>query len=58
MGPNLDDTLEGKDAPYVQQSIVEPNADVAEGYTAGVMPSFQQLSEEQVDDLVAFLTQS
>ena len=42
----------------MHQSIVEPNAEVAEGYTAGVMPSFQQLSEEQVDDLVAFLTQS
>lgn len=58
VGPNLDEGLEGKDAAYVHQSIVEPNADVAEGYTAGVMPSFQQLSEDQVNDLVAFLTQS
>jgi mono/diheme cytochrome c family protein len=58
VGPNLDEGLQGKDAEYVHQSIVEPNADVAEGYTAGVMPSFQQLSEDQVNDLVAFLTQS
>ena len=58
VGPNLDEALEGKDAAFVHQSIVEPNADVAEGYAAGVMPSFQQLSEEQVNDLVAFLTQS
>jgi mono/diheme cytochrome c family protein len=58
VGPNLDESLEGKDAAYVHQSIVEPNAEVAEGYTAGVMPSFQQLSEDQVNDLVAFLTQS
>ena len=43
--PNLDEALEGKDAEFVHQSIVEPNAEVAEGYTAGVMPSFQQLSE-------------
>ena len=50
--------LEGKDAEFVHQSIVEPNAEVAEGYNAGVMPSFQQLSEDQVNDLVAFLTQS
>jgi mono/diheme cytochrome c family protein len=57
VGPNLDESLEGKDAAYVQQSIVEPNAEVAEGYNAGVMPSFQQLSEDQVNDLVAFLTQ-
>jgi mono/diheme cytochrome c family protein len=58
VGPNLDEALEGKDAAFVHQSIVEPNADVAEGYTSGVMPSFQQLSEDQVNDLVAFLTQS
>ena len=57
VGPNLDEALQGKDAEYVHQSIVEPNADVAEGYAAGVMPSFQQLSEAQVNDLVAFLTQ-
>jgi mono/diheme cytochrome c family protein len=58
VGPNLDEALEGKDAEFVHQSIVEPDAEVAEGYNAGVMPSFQQLSEEQVNDLVAFLTQS
>ena len=58
VGPNLDESLEGKDAAYVQQSIVEPNAEVAEGYNPGVMPSFQQLSEDQLNDLVAFLTQS
>ncbi len=57
VGPNLDEALEGKDAEFVHQSIVEPNAEVAEGYNAGVMPSFQQLSEDQVNDLVAFLTQ-
>jgi mono/diheme cytochrome c family protein len=58
VGPNLDEVLEGKDAEFVHQSIVEPNAEVAEGYNAGVMPSFEQLSEDQVNDLVAFLTQS
>jgi mono/diheme cytochrome c family protein len=58
VGPNLDEALEGKDAAFVHQSIVEPNAEVAEGYNAGIMPSFQQLSEDQVNDLVAFLTQS
>jgi hypothetical protein len=57
-GERLDEALEGKDAEFVHQSIVEPNAEVAEGYNAGVMPSFQQLSEDQVNDLVAFLTQS
>jgi len=42
----------------VEESIVNPNAEVAQGYQPGVMPSFDQLSEQQVDDLVAFLTQS
>ncbi|HEV2951023.1 MAG TPA: cytochrome c, partial [Actinomycetota bacterium] len=58
VGPNLDESLEGKDAAYVSQSIVDPNAEVAEGYQPGIMPSFDdQLSDEQLDDLVAFLTQ-
>jgi mono/diheme cytochrome c family protein len=55
VGPNLDESLEGKDADYVHRAIVEPNTDVAEGYQPGVMPSFEQLPDKQVDDLVAFL---
>lgn len=57
VGPNLDESLQGKDAEYVRRGILEPNTDVAEGYQPGVMPSFEgQLSDEQVDGLVAFLT--
>ena len=58
VGPNLDEGLQGKDAAFVHESIVNPNAEVAEGYQPGIMPSFDQLSDQQVDDLVAFLTQS
>jgi mono/diheme cytochrome c family protein len=60
IGPNLDDTLAGKDAGYVRRAIVEPDAEVAEGYSPGVMPQTyeDQLSPEQLDDLVAFLTAS
>jgi mono/diheme cytochrome c family protein len=56
-GPNLDETLAGKDAAFVRQSIVDPDAEIAEGYSAGVMPQTyeQQFSPEQIDDLVAFL---
>jgi mono/diheme cytochrome c family protein len=56
-GPNLDESLDGKDADYVRRSIVEPDADVAEGYSPGVMPKTyeEQLSTKQLDDLVAFL---
>jgi mono/diheme cytochrome c family protein len=57
-GPSLDESLAGKDADYVRRAIVDPNADVAEGYSPGVMPQTyeQQLSAKQIDDLVAFLT--
>ena len=57
-GPDLDEVLAGKDAAFVEQSIVEPNAEIAEGYSAGVMPQTyeEQLSPKQVHDLVAFLT--
>ena len=58
VGPNLDDVLAGKDAAFVHESIVEPNAEIAQGFSAGVMPQDyeQKLSSKQLDDLVAFLT--
>lgn len=41
---------------YLHESIVDPNKHVVEGYTAGVMPSFQTvLNDQQVNDLVAYL---
>ena len=56
VGPNLDEVLQGKDAAFVHQSIADPNAEIAPGYQPGIMPSFDQLSDQQVNDLVAFLT--
>jgi cytochrome c551/c552 len=57
VGPDLAEALAGHDAAFIRQSIVDPNAEVAEGYTAGVMPDTyeNQLSPEQLSDLVAFL---
>jgi mono/diheme cytochrome c family protein len=57
-GPNLDESLEGKDAAFVRRAIVDPDADIAQGFNAGVMPKTyeEQLSPQQLDDLVAFLT--
>jgi mono/diheme cytochrome c family protein len=57
-GPDLDESLEGEDAEYVRTAIVDPNAEIAEGYSEGVMPQTyeEQLSPKQLDDLVAFLT--
>ena len=58
-GPNLDESLQGKDAEFVRQSIVDPNAEVASGFAPNVMPQDygQNLTQKQLDDLVAFLTQ-
>jgi mono/diheme cytochrome c family protein len=57
IGPNLDEALQGKDAPFVHESIVDPNKEIAQGYQQNVMPDNfgQTLTPKQVDDLVAFL---
>jgi mono/diheme cytochrome c family protein len=60
VGPDLDQVLKGKDAAFIHESIVDPDAEVASGFTAGVMPSVyaDQLDDQQLADLVAFLEQS
>jgi mono/diheme cytochrome c family protein len=62
VGPDLDKlpadattANRGSLAAYVTESIKDPGAYVVPGYPNGVMPQFQ-LSDQQVADLVAFLT--
>lgn len=56
VGPNLGEVLAGKDAAFIHESIVDPNAEIASGFSAGIMPqNYGQLSQQQLDDLVAFL---
>jgi cytochrome c oxidase subunit 2 len=57
VGPDLDEALKGKDAAFIQQAIVDPNAVVASGFQPGIMPQTygSQLSDKQLADLVAFL---
>jgi mono/diheme cytochrome c family protein len=58
-GPNLDETLKGKDAAYIEESIANPNAKIAQGFQPGVMPNYgEQLDSKQIADLVAFLQQN
>lgn len=66
IGPDLDTQLpaDAKKAgqplvAFTRQSIVDPNAFIAPGFTKGVMPPDfgKTLSKQQIDDLVAFLTQ-
>ena len=57
VGPDLDEALKGKDADFIEESIKDPNAEVAEGFAAGIMPQDygSQLSSKEIADLVAFL---
>jgi cytochrome c oxidase subunit 2 len=57
LGPDLDQVLKGKDAAFIHQSIVDPNAVIAKGYRAGIMPQNfgTTLSQQQLDGLVAYL---
>jgi mono/diheme cytochrome c family protein len=59
-GPNLDEVLQGKDAAFIRESIVNPDAEVAEGFSQDLMPENygEQLSDEDLANLVAFLVQS
>jgi cytochrome c oxidase subunit 2 len=64
IGPSLDDlaaTAEAAGVPleeFVRESIVDPDAEVADGYQSGVMPTTYEetLSQEELDALVAYLT--
>jgi cytochrome c oxidase subunit 2 len=56
-GPDLDETLPGKDAAYIEESIVRPDAQVPPGFQQGIMPKTygDTLSDEQLKALVAYL---
>jgi mono/diheme cytochrome c family protein len=58
VGPNLDEVLQGKDAQFIYESIVDPDAEIAAGFTGGIMPKDygEKLDDQQLADLVAFLT--
>jgi mono/diheme cytochrome c family protein len=55
VGPALDDVIPGQDAAMVEQSIVEPDAEISEGFDAGIMPAYADLTDEDLELLVSFL---
>ena len=59
-GPNLDQALVGKDAKFIETSIVNPNAAIAQGFNAGIMPQDfgQTLTQKDLQGLVDYLLQS
>ena len=60
VGPNLDEVLKGKDAAFIRESIVDPDAEIADGFSAGIMPKDygEKLDDKQLSDLVAYLLQA
>ena len=64
VGPDLDNLAadakkanQGTLTAYTADSIKNPGAYVVPGYPSGVMPSFTSLTDKQLADLTAFLTQ-
>ena len=58
VGPDLDQALKGKSAAFIKQSIVDPNAVIANGYSGGIMPqNFKAtIPPTQLDALVSYLS--
>ena len=60
-GPNLDEALmSGDTAAAIEEMIVDPNAEIAPGYPADVMPLIygETLSQKELEDLVQFLIEN
>ena len=60
MGPDLDKVLAGKDADFIHESIVNPNAEIASGFQPNVMPSTfgESLTDAQLQSLVDYLVKT
>ena len=59
-GPDLDQALKGRDPTFIEQAIIEPNAEVAQGFNEGIMPGNygDTLSDAEVDALVKYLQEA
>jgi len=60
IGPDLDKVLAGEDADFIRESIVDPNAEIEEGFQPDVMPKDfeEKLSDAQLDALVEYLLEA
>lgn len=60
VGPNLDEVIPGQDAARVEESIVAPEEQPAQGFPTGVMPEDyeEQIPEEDLELLVDFLIEN
>jgi ubiquinol-cytochrome c reductase cytochrome c subunit len=60
VGPDLDDSLADQDAEWVEESIRNPEAEIAENFDAGIMPVFDCdiIPQENLKELISFLLES
>lgn len=60
IGPDLTTIGASNDMEYLRRAILDPNADVAEGYVAGMMPPNygDQLSANELEMLLAYMAAS
>jgi cytochrome c oxidase subunit II len=60
VGPDLGKVLKGKDAAFIEESVVDPGKEVAKGFPDGVMPPDfgEKLSPEELDALVKYLEEA
>jgi cytochrome c oxidase subunit 2 len=58
-GPDLDESLAGDDEAFIEESIVDPSAEIAEGFSDGIMPpNFgDTLQPAELDALVKYLAE-
>jgi mono/diheme cytochrome c family protein len=56
-GPNLTEVLKGQSASQIETDIVDPNKEIAKGYSANVMPQTfgQTISKKELEQLIEFL---
>jgi mono/diheme cytochrome c family protein len=60
VGPNLDTELAGADEKFIEESIVDPDAEIAKGFGEGIMPQNfgETMTPEELEALVAYLAES
>ena len=59
VGPNLDEALQRADADFIMESIVNPSAEIVEGYQDAMPANFGELfTDPQLDGLVEYLLEA
>jgi cytochrome c oxidase subunit 2 len=60
IGPDLDEVLPDRSAQEIEQSIVDPDAQLSPGFNQGIMPDNfgDALSPDELDTLVRYLSQN